>query len=109
MVDERRKYPRFRKDLPIVIHHPYNERKISLADVSLGGVAINNAVKYYDIHQLIKLEIILSATLSIFCDARVASITPRSKNAAAYKVDMQFVDMTDKDREKLKTRIEAPC
>lgn len=102
----RREYSRFKKNLRVIIHRPYNERLIETADVGLGGVSINNIQKFYDVEQIVYIELILEGIGSIFCNTRVVSVYPRGKDASTYKLNLQFLDMTDDDKKKLKTYIE---
>lgn len=106
MDTDRRQYPRFKKDVPVIIHRPYSERRTETADISLGGVAIYNAQRYYDIGQELAIEIVLEDEDSVFCSAVVTSVYPRSKDASAYKVNLQFLDIPDADKERLKSFIE---
>ncbi|MFA5146462.1 MAG: PilZ domain-containing protein [Candidatus Omnitrophota bacterium] len=104
---ERRKYPRFKIVIPAVIHHPYNEHA-ETADISLGGVAIYNIQKYYNTEETVGLELILGEESgSVFCNARVASIYPNTKDAEIYKLHLEFLDMSDEDKKKLKDWITA--
>ena len=107
MANERREYPRFKKTLPVIIHRPYNETKIETADISLIGSSVSGAQKYYDTESTIYIEIILSESDSIFCNARVTSIYPHTKDAQAYRLGLQFLDMSADDKEKLKTYLES--
>jgi c-di-GMP-binding flagellar brake protein YcgR len=102
----RRQFPRFKKTLLIIIHRPYNERRTETAEISIGGTTIHNAQRYYDTEQVLYIEIILEEEGSIFCNARVVSIYPHSKDSPTYKVNLQFIDMPDADKEKLKNYIE---
>lgn len=106
MDGDRRQCPRFKKTFPVIIHRPYNERQTETADISVGGTAIYNAQKYYDTEQMLHIEIVLGGENSIFCDARVVSIYPRTKDSSTYRINLQFVDMSDDDKEKLKVYIE---
>src|SRR3989338_2030758 len=107
MSDDRRKYPRFKKAMAVIIHGPYTENKIQAADVSLGGVSIYNSQKYYSEGEQIYLELTLSEDDSIFCDARVVQVYPHTKDAMTYKVDLQFFNMTDDDMKRLKSCLET--
>lgn len=106
MAIERRKYPRFKKTLPVTIHRPYNEAKTETADISLIGCAIYNAQKYYEIESIIYMEMILPEEDSIFCNARVTSIYPRTKDSQTYQINLEFLDMSDADKEKLRIYLE---
>ena len=103
---DRRKHPRFNKTFPIIIHRPYNERKIETIDISLGGAAIHYSQRYYHKDQVVYIEVILSEGESIFTDARVAWISPKSVDAEMYKVGLEFTGMSEFDKEKLKSAIE---
>ncbi len=103
---DRRQYQRFKKILPVIIHRPYNERQIETVEISMGGTTIYNAQRYYDTEQVLYIEIILEEEDSIFCNARVVSIYPHSKDSPTYKLNLQFIDMPDADKEKLKNCIE---
>ena len=104
---DRRESKRFKKTLPVIIHRPYPEDKIKTADVSMGGVSIVGVQKYYDFGQEIYIEILLPKEDSILCATRLMSICPRSKDAEAYRIGLQFLDMSDEDKEKLKNCIES--
>lgn len=104
--DARRQYPRFKKNLVVVMHRPYVERRVETADVSLGGVAIYNVERYYDVEQVVYIELLLEDIPSIYCNARVISVYPHTKDASTYRLNMQFIDMSDADKEKLKNYME---
>lgn len=73
----------------------------------MGGTTIYNAQRYYDTEQVLYIEIILSEEEdSIFCNARVVSIYPHSKDSPTHKLNLQFLDMSDADKERLKNYIE---
>lgn len=106
MDEERRQYPRFKKTFPVIIHRPYNERQTETADISVGGTAIYNAQKYYDVEQILYIEIVLGEEGSVLCNARVVSVYPHTKDSSTYRINLQFIDMPDADKEKLKILIE---
>ena len=107
MIIDRRKYPRFKKTIPVIIHSPYKEEKIATSDISLIGCAIPDVEKYYEMEGTIYLELILSEDESIFCNARVASIYPHTKDAQTYQLNLEFLDLSDADKEKLMTYLES--
>lgn len=107
MDSDRRQYPRFKRSMSVIIHRQYNEKRIETADISLGGAAIYNAQRYYDFGQTLYIEIKLGNNESIFCDARVTSVYPHTKDSPTYQISLQFIDMPESDIEKLKNYIET--
>ena len=105
---ERREYSRFKKALHVIIHNPYAQRDLVTSDISMGGACISNVQKYYSQDQAISLEITLDDGSSIFCEARVVSSYPRTKDAEVYMINLQFMEMPDSDKERLKACIETP-
>jgi len=63
---------------------------------------INNAQKYYDISQIVYLELVLLGGNSVSCEAKVVWVYPKSKNASTYKLGLQFLNMDASNKEKLK-------
>ena len=106
MDNDRRQYPRFKKNLTVKIHLPYTEMRVKTENISLGGACLCNVERYYYIKQAVYIEILLRDGDSIFCHAGVLSIYPNTKGAVAYKLNVQFTDMSGKDKERLKNYIE---
>jgi c-di-GMP-binding flagellar brake protein YcgR len=105
--DARREHRRFKKNLAVVIHRPYLEKRVEASDISLGGVALHNLERYYSVDETVYIELILEEKDHIYCNARVLSVYPHSKDASTYKLNLQFIDMSDADKEMLKSHIET--
>jgi len=104
---EKRAHPRVDKTFPVVIHLPKYEQNIKTINVSIGGAAICHSQKYYRTNQLICLELLISEGNSIITDARIRWISPTSIDAKMYKLGIEFVGMSDADKEKLKAAIKG--
>ena len=105
--DVGQQYPRFEKNLVAAIHSPYLEKRVETNEVSLDGLTICNAERYYDDGEILYIELALEKTGSIYCNARVLSIYPHHQGASTYKLSLQFVDMSDVDKEKLRSCMES--
>ena len=75
-MEERRKYPRFKKPVGVKIHRPANEDEIGVIDISLGGIAIYGSLKYCHLEDVVYVELKLSKGDSIVCNARIAWMYP---------------------------------
>jgi len=106
MDDTGRQYERFKKNLIVKMHRPYTEKRLETADISLGGVALYNAERYYDIRQVVSIEILMEGADSIYCDAIIISVYPHCRDASTYKLSLQFIDMSDANKERLKNYLE---
>ena len=98
----RRRYSRFKKDMTVVIHEPYVENRVGVADISLSAAALYNIERYYNAEQILHIEIITTDMGSIYCNASIVSIHPNYKGASTYRINIQFTDMSDADKDKLK-------
>lgn len=103
MAAERRQHSRFKSSIPVIVHRPYTERQAEAVDISVAGGTIIKIQKYYAIGQEIYLELALTPQESVFANARVSSVYPHSKEASAYKITIQFLEMSDPDRSKLES------
>lgn len=105
--DVEQQHPRFEKSLVAAIHSPYSEKQVEADEVSLDGLTIRDAERYYDDGETLYIELELEEMGSIYCNAEVLSIYPHCQGASTYKLDLKFIDMSDIDREKLKSYMES--
>lgn len=102
MPADRRKYPRFKKNLSVVIQSPFTEGRLETASVSLSGFTVNNVQKYCHVEEILSIELVFPKGTSVFCDARIVSVYPQTKEAGAYKLGLEFLNMSKSDKEILK-------
>lgn len=102
MPDDRRKYPRYKKSLSVVIHSPFTEDRLETATVSLNGLTVYNVQKYCNMEEILRLELVFPKGSSVFCNARVVSVYPQTKEASTYKLGLQFLDMDESGKQILK-------
>ena len=107
-MEERRRYPRLKKSIAIIVHRPYSEGKIEVLNISLVGVSIYGSLKYYNLEDTVFIELILSKGDSIVCNARVVWLYPNAKEAPEHKAGLEFLDMSEGDKEKLRIFLEYP-
>ncbi len=104
----RRRYPRIAAPLfyvpaePSLLHH-----RRAAVDVSLGGMRAY-ADEELAVGTRLEIELLLDDAVSARCWARIAWVEKLDQGAgAAYDVGLEFIDMSDKDRELLSRLLES--
>jgi len=98
---ERRRYPRV--VAPVLYRAPkHASPKRPVSDMSLGGVRIFSD-EHLEVGERLELEFFLPDGLSVRAIAKVAWIKEMSEKAEAlYDLGMEFVEMSDEVKEKLR-------
>lgn len=106
---DRRAEPRLKEHLRMIIHRPYFENKLETSDISMGGLSVNDVHRFYGANDTVHLEIMLSYSGSdpIYCDARAVSVYPSAKESPTRRLNLQFLGMSGRDKEKLKAYLET--
>jgi len=103
MKNERRTHARLKKSVFFRIPKEDLGVKPSI-DISLGGL-LAEVNSPYDIDTRFNLELIIPNEIPIYCEARVAWIYPQGESTSFYKTGLQFVDISPKDKERLRKLI----
>ena len=107
---ERRKFPRARFTCKIVVSLSPHSVIAQTKNISAGGIRISMA-EMVNPADIIDLELFLKKDNPIRCKGRVVWATevmnPMENIASMYDVGIEFLDISDQDREYIKNMVEA--
>jgi hypothetical protein len=92
----------------VIVHSPYPEKRPMVDNITPDSMTICDVERFYGINDKLYIEIIGTGG-SVHSGARVLSVYPNTKGASTYKLSLEFVDMSETDKEKLKSLIEKAC
>jgi len=95
-------------NLSVIVHSPHPEKRLIVDSVTPDSITICDVERFYGVNDKLSIEII-GAGGSVHSDTRVLSVYPHTKGASTYKLDLEFIDMSVTDKEKLKSLIEKDC
>lgn len=94
--------------LTVIVYGPYPEKRPIIDNITPDRITICDVERFYDVNEELRIKIVGTGG-SAHSNVRVLSVYPHTKGAFTYKLNLEFVGMSETDKEKLKSLIKNNC